>query len=156
MPGALETCPQAPCGRRIERAIAVCESSGPVADPAGRAGFLIFGVAVIVVTQLCVPIARRWGSSGDAEDLVTQRWLHRGARRVIGVASALRVIELWFDLAPSRWASRARRWSWANHPTALDATLIAALMPQVDMVVEVSWAEDPDCRPIGSNGWIFA
>ncbi len=104
--------------------------------------YLTFGVAVALLTQVWIPIVRRLGSAGEAADLMTQRWLHRAARVVVGVAVGLRVIELSLHRT-ELLAQPGPLLVLANHPTTLDATLLAALMPQIDMVVEASWAETP-------------
>ncbi len=107
--------------------------------------YLMWGGLVGGVTHVVVPVVYALGLSSENEDIFTQRALHRVARIWLRGVLAMRVMELSLH-GVERLKQPGPLMLVANHPTALDATLMVALLPQIDMVVEVSWAETPVVR----------
>ncbi len=104
--------------------------------------YVFWAVGVVTVIHAVIPIGCIFAAGRAGEDLFAQRCLHRFARMVLRAAVMLGVIELTVDCA-ERLERPGPMVVVANHPTMLDATLIVALTPQIDNVVEKSWADAP-------------
>ncbi len=116
--------------------------------------YLMWGSLVGCVTHVVVPVVNALGLSSESEDLFTQRALHRMGRIWLRVVLAMRVIDLSLH-GVERLQQPGPLLVVANHPTTIDATLMVALLAQIDMVVEVSWAETPVVRrAVARSGYL--
>lgn len=104
--------------------------------------YATFGAGIAATTHCLVPVARLLRIGPRQPDVLTQLCLHRVARLVRWLVTALGVVELELS-GTAGLAQPGPRLVVANHPTSLDATLLIAVMSQVDNIAEVSWAESP-------------
>lgn len=107
--------------------------------------YMVFAMAVALTSYVVVPVLSRF-DSGEP-DLLVQRCVHEAARWVRRAAVWLGIVRLRIDRA-ERLAAPGPLLVVANHPTKLDATMLVALMRQVDTVVEASWAARPLLGPL--------
>ncbi len=107
--------------------------------------YMVFAMAVALTSFVVLPVLSLFAS--DVPDLLAQRCMHWAARLVRRVAMGLGVVRLRVDGAAALSAPGPML-IVANHPTKLDATMLVALMSQVDTVVEASWAARPLLGPL--------
>ncbi len=109
-------------------------------------GFAFFGVAVLTLGFVAIPISRRFFARGaGSEELRAQRWIHRGMRVFVGFMRGIGLLR--FDaVGVERLRARGPLLLVANHPTLLDMVVMESLMPQLDGIVSSSWAENPFLR----------
>lgn len=106
--------------------------------------YLTFAAAVLAVSHVVVPLLRRRGSAADL-DRRAQRALHRAARLVVRVVVGLRIVRSQ-QSGTERLRAQGPLLVVANHPSLFDTPSLIAIMPEVDFVVEKSWADSPLVR----------
>jgi len=106
--------------------------------------YLTFAAVVLGFGYVAVPVLRRRDSGADF-DLRAQRALSGAARLLLRVVLLLRIVN-----SKRSGTERLRQAGplliVANHPSLLDTPSLIAMMPEVDFVVEASWAEKPIVR----------
>jgi 1-acyl-sn-glycerol-3-phosphate acyltransferase len=106
--------------------------------------YLTFAAVVLAVSYVAVPLLR-WRTSGPGLDLRAQRALHGAARLLLRVVLVLRIVKA-TRIGTERLRQPGPLLVVANHPSLLDTPSLLAVMPEVDFVVEASWAEKPIVR----------
>lgn len=104
--------------------------------------YATFGGAIAVTTRILVPIRCFLAGTRDGADLFAQRSLHRAARLVRWLAVGLKVVDLQLE-GLEKLPKSGPILLVANHPSKLDATFLVSLMPQLDTIVQDSWANAP-------------
>lgn len=106
--------------------------------------YLAFAAIVLGFSQIAVPLLR-WRNPGPGLDLRAQRGMHRVARLVLRVVLGLRVVRA-TPFAGDELRRPGPLLIVANHPSLLDTPSLLSMMPEVDLIVEASWAEKPIVR----------
>jgi 1-acyl-sn-glycerol-3-phosphate acyltransferase len=118
----------------------------------GALGFAAFGALALGLSFLVLPVDR-WLRPEGAE-LRAQRWLHRSSRLFLRCVEALGILHLEVRGA-ERLKGVAPRVVVANHPTLFDVVLLCSILPQMDCVVNPSWARSFFLRGLtGSAGYV--
>jgi len=104
--------------------------------------FAFFGVVVLALGFVAIPLSRRFAPGALPDDLRAQLWIHRGTRLFLGFMQGIGLLRL--DLVGvERLRRSGPQLLVANHPTLLDLVVIASQMPQLDCIVSPAWVENP-------------
>jgi 1-acyl-sn-glycerol-3-phosphate acyltransferase len=121
-------------------------------------GFATFGLISLGLGLAVLPLQRLLARSrsriGD-DDLRAQRAIHRGMRLWVRLADACGIIHV-----SVHGAERLRSGPVvvvANHPSLIDTPILLSLMPQADLIVNESWADNPFVRAcVAGAGYLRA
>jgi 1-acyl-sn-glycerol-3-phosphate acyltransferase len=118
----------------------------------GAFGFALFGALALGLTCVVLPIDR-WLRPPGAE-LRAQRALHRTARFFLRIVERLAILRI--DVyGAERLRAGIPRVVVANHPTLFDVILLCSILPQMDCVVNPSWARNFFLRGlVASAGYV--
>jgi 1-acyl-sn-glycerol-3-phosphate acyltransferase len=108
-------------------------------------GFVGFGVVVLLLAFVVIPLDRRLVRSSGSRELRAQQLIHRGARLILEIWRRLGVMRVEVVHA-ARLHDGQPRLVVSNHPTLFDFVVLASLMPQADCIVNGARAENPILR----------
>ena len=107
--------------------------------------FAWFGVVVLFLGFVAIPVSAAFSRGGEPADLRAQRWVHRGARCFLGFMRGIGLLRL-DTQGIERLRAGGPQLLVANHPTLIDLVVIASLMPQLYCIVSASWSRNPFLR----------
>lgn len=103
-------------------------------------GFGSFGIVVAAMGYLVLPVVRLFASGDRRKDELAQRAIRHGARFCLWLWDTTGLASVRLPDARAL-ADRAPVIVVSNHPTRVDTLLVLSVVPQIDVVVGVGWAE---------------